>query len=126
MGTNNLIRVVVEEEALRGYIYQFLSSQFGQDQLKMNIYGAIVDHIEPDQVRDVLVPVPTVKAKLEEIGLPVIRPIEHQERAYGEMESARKALDGAVGGVGLKRRSSESKSSPSVGCRKTATIFRGC
>ncbi len=48
VGTNNLIRVVIEDEALRGYVFQFLLSPMGQHQLKANIYGAIVDHIEPE------------------------------------------------------------------------------
>jgi type I restriction enzyme M protein len=95
VGTNNLIRVVVEDEALRGYIYQFLSSKLGQDQLRANIYGAIVDHIEPDDVKNVLVPVPDDCAEVERIGLPVIRAIELQERAYAELEASRSAL--AVG-----------------------------
>lgn len=47
VGTEDVIRVVIPDEALRGYVYQFLSSRFGQDQLRMNVYGGIVDHIEP-------------------------------------------------------------------------------
>lgn len=93
VGTNNLIRVVIEDEALRGYVYQFLSSKLGQDQLKANIYGAIVDHIEPDDVKQVLVPVPTDRSVLEQIGLPVIRGIELQEEAMGEMSRSRQLLD---------------------------------
>jgi type I restriction enzyme M protein len=92
IGTNNLIRVVVEDEALRGYVYQFLSSKLGQDQLKANIYGAIVDHIEPEDVKNVLVAVPSDRTILEAIGLPVIRGIDLQEEAYLEMEASREAL----------------------------------
>ena len=58
VGTNNLIRVVVEDEALRGYVYQFLLSPMGQNQLRANIYGAIVDHLEPDDVKRVIIPLP--------------------------------------------------------------------
>ena len=91
IGTNNLIRVVTSDEALRGYIYQFLSSKLGQDQLKANVYGAIVDHIEPDHVKNILIPVPEDREVLEQIGLPVIRSIELQEQAraeFGRSETA--------------------------------------
>lgn len=81
IGTNNLIRVVIEDEALRGYVYQFLLSPMGQNQLKANIYGAIVDHIEPDDVKKILVPVPDSRELLDEIGTRVIRAIELQEAA---------------------------------------------
>ncbi len=97
IGTNNLIRVVIEDEALRGYVYQFLSSKLGQDQLKANVYGAIVDHIEPEDAKNVLVPVPTSRAVLEAIGLPVVRGIDLQEKAYSEMETSRHAMAAEFG-----------------------------
>jgi type I restriction enzyme M protein len=89
VGTNNLIRVIVQDEALRGYVYQFLSSRLGQDQLKRNIYGAIVDHLEPDDVKDVLIPIPAERSTLEEIGTPTIRGMELQELAYAQMTVSR-------------------------------------
>lgn len=92
VGTNNLIRVVIEDEALRGYVYQFLSSRLGQDQLKANIYGAIVDHLEPDDVKNVLVPIPKDRSLIERIGLPVIKSIHLQEYAYAEGEASRLLL----------------------------------
>jgi len=97
VGTNNLIRVVVPDPALRGYIYQFLSSRLGQDQLRQNIYGGIVDHLEPDEVKNVLVPIPTDEEMLREIGLPIIKSIELQEYAFAEAESSRLLLAEEVG-----------------------------
>jgi len=92
VGTNNLIRVEIEDEALRGYVYQFLSSPLGQNQLKRNVYGAIVDHIEPDDVKAVLVPIPMDRSVIETVGLPVIQGIRYQESAYTEIERSRQNL----------------------------------
>ena len=89
IGTEDVIRVVVEDDALRGYIFQFLLSRAGQNQLKMNIYGGIVDHIEPRHVKDILVAIPKERDTLERIGLPIIRSIECQERSYFEYELSR-------------------------------------
>jgi type I restriction enzyme M protein len=97
VGTNNLIRVVVEDEILRGYIYQFLQSKLGQDQLKANIYGAIVDHIEPDDVKKLLVPIPRGQAALESIGLPMLRSMQLQEQAFIEQEISKIELAEAGG-----------------------------
>ncbi len=88
VGTNNLIRVEVRDEALRGYVYQFLLSPMGQYQLKANIYGAIVDHLEVDDVKNVVVPLPIDRAILESVGLPVIKGMEYQEAAYAEREKS--------------------------------------
>ena len=100
IGTEDLNRVIIKDEALRGYVYQFLSSKMGQDQLKRNIGGGIVDHVEPHQVKDVLVPVPDDRATLEDIGLEVIRCIETQEAAHQHASMAEKRLktllDGGV------------------------------
>jgi type I restriction enzyme M protein len=92
IGTNNLIRVVTTDEALTGYLYQFLSSELGQHQLKANIYGAIVDHIEPDEVKQVLVPGPTDRALLERIGMPVIKSMEHREAAQAAVAESETAF----------------------------------
>ena len=97
VGTNNLIRVVTENDALRGYLLPFLSFKLGQDQLKANIYGAIVDHIEPDHVKDILVPIPEDNAILEKIGLPVIRSIGLQERARKELAGFEAAFTKSLG-----------------------------
>lgn len=97
VGTNNLIRVVISDDALRGYVYQFLSSRLGQDQLRANVYGAIVDHLEPDDVKNVLVPVPENRELLEQIGIPVIRAMEFQEYAFAESESSRLHLAEEMG-----------------------------
>lgn len=97
VGTNNLIRVVIADEALRGYVYQFLSSRLGQDQLRANIYGAIVDHLEPEHVKDVVVPIPTDRQIIEEIGLPIIRSMELQEIAFAAAENSRLILAEEVG-----------------------------
>lgn len=97
VGTNNLIRVVIEDEALRGYVYQFLSSELGQHQLKANIYGAIVDHIEPDDVKGIVIPLPDDRSEIERIGLPVIHSIDLQEKAQMELESSRTEMAMSVG-----------------------------
>ncbi len=99
IGTNNLIRVVIGDEALRGYVYQFLSSPMGQNQLKANIYGAIVDHLEPSDVKNVLVPLPTERRALEDVGIDVISSIELQDRARAlELESSLRLSNMLSGG----------------------------
>jgi len=97
VGTNNLIRVVIEDEALRGYVYQFLSSRLGQDQLRANIYGAIVDHLEPEDVKNVQIPIPEDRELTEAIGLPVIKSMQMQELAYAELENSRIELAEEMG-----------------------------
>lgn len=92
IGTNNLIRVIVRDDALRGYVYQFLHSELGQNQLRSNVYGAIVDHIEAAHARAILVPVPTDPEKVKAIGLPVIAALDAQDDAHAKLDEARREL----------------------------------
>ncbi len=96
VGTNNLIRVVIEDEALRGYVYQFLLSPMGQNQLKANIYGAVVDHIEPADAKEILVPLPDDRKVVESLGLKVIEAVELQERANALESASRRQLADAL------------------------------
>lgn len=98
VGTEDVIRVVISDEALRGYVYQFLLSELGQNQLRANIYGAIVDHIEAAHVKKVAIPVPKDRTVLEAIGLPVVRSMELQEHAYAQLEDSRLILHETLGG----------------------------
>lgn len=97
VGTNNLIRVVIPDEALRGYVYLFLSSRLGQDQLRANIYGAIVDHLEPDDVKNIVVPLPVDPQIIKDIGLPIIKSMALQEYAFAESEQSRLLLAEELG-----------------------------
>ena len=99
VGTEDVIRVLVEDEALRGYVYQFLLSKLGQDQLKANIYGAIVDHIEAKHVKEVLIPIPDDDL-VSSIGDPVIKSIELQEAAYLQMNESHASLADAFSDLG--------------------------
>ena len=96
VGTDDLIRVVIDDDAMRGYVYQFLLSEMGQNQLRSNVYGAIVDHIEPNHVKQVVVPIPADETVLKRIGLGVIRAVEFQERAATLHRSSRRWLESAL------------------------------
>jgi len=67
IGNNNLIRVMISDPALRSYVYQFLRSPLGQSLLLRNVYGTNQDHIEPDDVKDIPIPIPRDTERLTRI-----------------------------------------------------------
>jgi hypothetical protein len=69
-----------------------LSSKLGQDQLKANINCGIVDHIEPEDVKNVIIPIPYDRETVEKIGLAVIRGIRLQECAQLEFVASMESL----------------------------------
>ncbi|MBQ0142158.1 MAG: N-6 DNA methylase [Prevotellaceae bacterium] len=79
VATNNLIRIVIEDENLRGYVFQYLRSDIGQSLMLKNSYGTNQEHLEPDVIKDILVPVPKDINTLNEIGEAVIESIRNLE-----------------------------------------------
>ena len=68
VGTHDLIRVIPEESQVDpGYLYAFLSSNYGYEQILRFRHGSVIDHVTPDQVRKVIVPLPP-KPVQEKIG----------------------------------------------------------
>lgn len=57
IATHDLIRIVPnDEKKLRGYLYAFLASKYGYNQLTQSQFGGVVKHINADHVRNIKVP----------------------------------------------------------------------
>jgi type I restriction enzyme M protein len=82
--SDDMIRVRTKDALVRNYLFGFLQSKFAQDQMLLNEYGAVQQHVEPQHVRDILVPWPDDKSKLETIV-----------KSAGEAIKIRAALDAA-------------------------------
>lgn len=54
--SEDAIRVEAKDSDKRGYIYTYLSSQFGQTLLTRDKYGSVIDHIEPFHIQEIPIP----------------------------------------------------------------------
>lgn len=97
VATNNLIRVVVDDVPLRGYLYEFLQSELGQSLMLKNAYGTNQEHLEPDVIADIPIPVPKDRSVIEGIGNSVIASIEELERSIALSNSAKSRLLSSLG-----------------------------
>lgn len=88
VATNNLIRVVIEDENLRGYVYQFLKSEIGQSLMLKNAYGTNQEHLEPDVISDVLIPIPKDREVIDKIGSKVLSSISSIEQSISYADEA--------------------------------------
>lgn len=62
--SQDIMKVVPDpKEIPSGYLYAFLSSKFGVPMVASGTYGAIIQHIEPEHIRDL--PVPRLGAAIE-------------------------------------------------------------
>lgn len=97
--SDDLIRVRVPDERLRMYVWAWLCSSAGQDQLKRREYGAIQQHVEPDHVAGLLVALPDDPAVLDAIvgaRTALLRAREAADAAELRSDSAVQALLAAL------------------------------
>lgn len=92
VATNNLIRIVIDDVPLRCYIYQFLQSELGQSLMLKNAYGTNQEHLEPDVIADIPIPIPKDRTLVEKIGNEVIKSIEELECSIENSNSAKNIL----------------------------------
>lgn len=93
VATNNLIRIVIDDINLRGYVLQYLKSKIGQSLILKNAYGTNQEHLEPDVISEVPIPIPKDRAIVDAIGAKVISSIEELERSLEYSSEAETSLD---------------------------------
>ena len=80
-GSNNIARITYgNHNNQNGYLAAFLMSPYGQHQLKREIYGGVVDHIDISQIEEVLIP-DAPKITQRRIGRLVVEAFENKEQA---------------------------------------------
>jgi type I restriction enzyme M protein len=81
VGNNNMIRVIIDDPLRRDYVYYFLRSELGQALLLRNVYGTNQDHIEPEDVTLLPIPLPRSLTRLQHFATQVREIIDLRERA---------------------------------------------
>ncbi len=55
--TEDLIRIIPNEQADSGYLYAFLSSEYGYQQILKYKHGAVIDHLTPEDMGKIVIPI---------------------------------------------------------------------
>lgn len=95
IASEDLIRIKVKK-GLEGYVYCFLSSEYGKALVKSYAFGAVQDHIDCDQVSDFCIPILKNKEKMNKINNIVERVNQKRNEAYLYEQEALDILDKEV------------------------------
>lgn len=79
--SQHIIRIVPADSFNAGYLYAFLSSDYGYQLIKRNTYGSVVDEINDDQVSNITIPL-LKPEKMDEIGNFVLKANELRSEAW--------------------------------------------
>ena len=120
-----------EDKCLSGYLYAFLSSDLGQAQLQRSIYGAVVDELTEDHIREITVPIPMtakhieITKKIDEMAKTVCRLKYHAITLDDDAINSVSTLfddDYNPNHTGRLQRSSQARRNP---CKATSNIGVG-
>ncbi len=85
--SEHIIRVKPKKNVFSGYLYAYLSSKFGYNLLTQGSFGAVIQHIEPDFVGNIPVPL-LPEAKQEKIHKLIIEGAELRVEANKYLKEA--------------------------------------
>jgi len=89
IGSDDLIRVKINDEEKRYYIFAFLQSKEAYQQMIRNEYGAVQQHLEPQHIRDILIPIPDDWKSVADVVAKTKEAVELKE----QLEDASKQMD---------------------------------
>ncbi|MGA2408595.1 MAG: restriction endonuclease subunit S [Bacteroidales bacterium] len=95
VGTHDLIRIVCKNHFDSGYLIAFLSSDYGYYQATRYKHGAVIDHLTPEQIEEIIIPI-TDDSKMEEIGNLVRQAYDLRAEAILLEDKAQKILTEAL------------------------------
>lgn len=95
--SNNMIRIVPEEDIDGGYLFALLSSEHGVRLLSREAAGSSIPHTDESRVKSITVPWPS-RAEREHIGAPAIQARELRDQACIWEKEAQNMLEAKVAG----------------------------
>lgn len=87
--SEHVIRIICKDYP--GYVYAFLKTKVGQLMVKCNIYGSVVDEIEPEYLQNVLIPNPPAMLK-KQIHELVTKSYELRDKSNELLDKAEELL----------------------------------
>lgn len=88
IGSDHIIRIIPTNDDIAGYLYCWLSTEYAQQLVKRNTFGAVVDEIDTNQLKNVEIPLLKNESKQKEINDKVIQANELRYQAYLKEQDA--------------------------------------
>jgi type I restriction-modification system DNA methylase subunit len=93
IASDDLIRVIIPDEKIRLFVFFYLQSKYAQDQMKINEYGSIQQHLEPIHISVLLIPLPNKLKLINNFQEHAKNYLINLEKAQEERDEATKILD---------------------------------
>ena len=99
IGSDHIIRIIPANNGIAGYLYCWLSTEYAQQLVKRNTFGAVVDEIDTDQLSHVEIPLLKNSDKQKEINDKVLQANELRYQAYLKEQEAITIMNGIINNI---------------------------
>ena len=96
IGSDHIIRIIPANNGIAGYLYCWLSTEYAQQLVKRNTFGAVVDEIDTDQLSHVEIPLLKNSNKQKEINDKVLQANELRYQAYLKEQEAVRMMEEVI------------------------------
>lgn len=91
--SQNVIKVNCINDFMAGYIYAFLASDYGINLIKKETYGSVVDMIDDNNLRNIMIPILKDKEQMKVISDKVLEANKKRYEAFIKEEEAIKIMN---------------------------------
>jgi len=87
--TEHAIRIEIQNDIERGYVYAYLKSKIGNPLIQQSVFGAVIDQVEPNHIEQIQIPV-IYKADFEKVGSDIVQAFSLRDQANNLIDESQK------------------------------------
>ena len=92
IGSDHIIRIIPDNNQVAGYLFCWLNTEYAQQLIKRNTFGAVVDEIDTNQIKQLEIPILKNESKQKEINDKVLQANDLRYQAYLKEREAVKTM----------------------------------
>ena len=96
IGSDHIFRIIPANNDIAGYLYCWLNTEYAQQLIKRNTFGAVIDEIDTTQLASVEIPLLKNESKQKEINDKVLEANELRYQAYLKEQEAVRMMEEVI------------------------------
>lgn len=78
--TEHAIRIEIQNDIERGYVYAYLKSKIGNPLIQQSVFGAVIDQVEPNHIEKIQIPI-IDESDFEKVGSDIVQAFSLRDQA---------------------------------------------
>lgn len=97
--SDNIVNIIPVNNEVAGYLFSFLNSEYGSILIKRQIYGGVVDAMEPNMLANINIPFLKNESKQKEINDLVLKANDLRHKAHLKEQEALKKMKNIINNI---------------------------